>query len=226
MKLGIVADIHCNHRALEIALERMGPVDELLCAGDAVYQFRFSNEVMRLLRERNARYVLGNHEETLLGKWGVHARSAPHVDPGALAYMSARPDRIETRVNGKRLLMVHGSPFGPKYEYLYPNGDFSRFRDLDVDYVILGHTHFQMTARAGRTLIVNPGSCGEARDHRNGFLLSAAVLDTETDEVTFIEFPDPTRPPVDPAAVPGAAHREAHPAQRGGTPHNVAWWDR
>lgn len=226
MKLGIIADLHCNHRALEIALERMGPVDELLCAGDAVYQFRFSNEVMRLLRERNARYVLGNHEETLLGQWGVHARAAPHVDRRELAYMSARPDRIQVRVNGKRLLMVHGSPFEPKYEYLYPNGDFGRFRDLDVDYVILGHTHFKMAARAGKTLIVNPGSCGEARDHRNGFLLSAAVLDTQTDEVTFIDFPDPTRPPVDPAAVPGVAHQEAHPARGSGTPHNIAWWDR
>ena len=226
MKLGIVADIHCNHRALEIALERMGPVDELLCAGDAVYQFRFSNEVIRLLRERGARYVLGNHEETLLGKWGAPARSAPYVDAAELAYMASAPERIATRVDGKRLLMVHGSPFEPKYEYLYPNGDFSRFRDLDADYVILGHTHFKMAMRAGKTLVVNPGSCGEARDHRNGFLLSAAVLDTETDEVTFIEFPDPTRPQVDPAIVPGASLREPHPAHAMGTPQNVAWWDR
>ena len=55
MRLGIISDIHCNHEALRIALDRMGPVDELLCAGDAVYQFRFSNEVMRILRERQAR---------------------------------------------------------------------------------------------------------------------------------------------------------------------------
>ena len=75
MRIGIVADIHCNHEALSIALERMGPVDELVCAGDAVYQFRFSNEVTELLRRRGARYVLGNHEEVLLGRWGERARS-------------------------------------------------------------------------------------------------------------------------------------------------------
>ncbi|MEK6739155.1 MAG: metallophosphoesterase, partial [Planctomycetota bacterium] len=69
MRIGIVSDIHCNHEALRVALERMGGVDELLCAGDSVYQFRFSNEVMALLRERGARYILGNHEEVLLGKW-------------------------------------------------------------------------------------------------------------------------------------------------------------
>ena len=55
MRIGIVSDIHCNHEALRVALERMGDVDELLCAGDSVYQFRFSNEVMALLRERGAR---------------------------------------------------------------------------------------------------------------------------------------------------------------------------
>src|SRR5258708_39894710 len=65
MRLGIVSDIHCNHEALSIALERMGAIDELLCAGDAVYQFRFSNEVIQILRERCARYVLGNHEAVL-----------------------------------------------------------------------------------------------------------------------------------------------------------------
>ena len=51
MRLGIISDVHCNHEALRIALDRMGPVDELLCAGDAVYQFRFSNEVMGILRD-------------------------------------------------------------------------------------------------------------------------------------------------------------------------------
>ena len=50
MRLGIVSDIHCNIDALKLALERMGRVDELLCAGDAFYEYRFSNEVIELLR--------------------------------------------------------------------------------------------------------------------------------------------------------------------------------
>jgi len=45
MRLGIVSDVHGNIEALDIAIEQMGAVDELLCAGDACYQFRFSNEV-------------------------------------------------------------------------------------------------------------------------------------------------------------------------------------
>src|SRR3972149_6847755 len=49
MKLGIVADVHGNIEGLRAALELMGPVDELVCAGDAVCQVRFSNEGMAVL---------------------------------------------------------------------------------------------------------------------------------------------------------------------------------
>jgi len=204
VRIGIVADIHCNHEALRIALDRMGAVDELLCAGDAVYQFRFSNEVIELLRERGARYILGNHEEVLLGKWGERARAAAWVRADALAYMAEQAPRLEATVDGKRLVMVHGSPFEPHNEYIYPNSrSISRLAEIEADYVILGHTHYQMAERVGRVLVVNPGSAGEARDARNAFRLSYAVLDTATGEVTFDDFQDPTRAAVDPAIIPG-----------------------
>ena len=224
MRLGIVSDIHCNHEALRIALDRMGPVDELLCAGDAVYQFRFSNEVVELLRERDARYVLGNHEAVLLGEWGERARNAPSVRPAALAYMAARPHRIETVIGGKKLLMVHGSPFEPAYEYLYPNSQtLSRISELDFDYVILGHTHYQMADEIGRALVINPGSTGEARDARNAFQLSYAILDTVSGEVTFDNFQDPTRAAVDPAIIPGGATGQRQPGAEA-APANPNFW--
>ena len=214
MRIGIVADVHCNHEALGVALERMGDVDELLCAGDAVYQFRFSNEVIELLRERGARYILGNHEEVLLGRWGEQARAAPWVRAEALAYMAAQEYRLTTTLpGGKSLLMVHGSPWEPYNEYIYPNSpSLARFSEIDSDYVILGHTHYQMAERVGRALVINPGSAGEARDARNGFRLSYAVLDTETDEVRFDDFADPTRAPVDPSIIPGGALAERRPS--------------
>ena len=106
MKLGIVADVHCNVEGLRRALDLMGPVDELLWAGDAVYQFRFSNEVMALLRERRARYILGNHERVLLGEWGEAARSQEGLRADLLAYMAEQPYQLETRVDGKRLEAV------------------------------------------------------------------------------------------------------------------------
>ena len=193
----------------------MGRVDELLCAGDAVYQFRFSNEVMQLLRAAGARYVQGNHEEVLLGKWGERARSADWVEQDALAYMAEQPLRIETRIDGKSLLMVHGSPFEPRNEYLYPNSaSLSKLAELEYDYVVLGHTHYQMAERIGRSLVINPGSAGEARDARNAFRLSYAVLDTESGEVTFDDFQDPTRAAVDPSIIPGGLEAAAAPRRR------------
>jgi hypothetical protein len=69
-----------------------------------------------LLRERNARYIRGNHEEVLLGKWGERALSADWVRTDARDYMAAQAATIETRVNGKTLVMVHGSPFEPHNE--------------------------------------------------------------------------------------------------------------
>jgi putative phosphoesterase len=224
VKIGIVSDVHCNHEALRIALDRMGDVDELLCAGDSVYQFRFSNEVMELLRERGARYILGNHEDVLLGKWGAGARSADWVRSDDLAYMADQPYRLETTVGGKSLVMVHGSPWEPFNEYIYPNSPaIARLAQIESGYVILGHTHYQMAERVGRTLVINPGSCGEPRDARNSFQLSYAILDTASDEVTFDDFQDPTRAAVDPSIIPGGASpQRAHRDES--TPENRAFW--
>jgi putative phosphoesterase len=224
MRIGIVSDVHCNHAALRIALDRMGDVDELLCAGDSVYQFRFSNEVMELLRARGARYILGNHEDVLLGKWGEHARAASWVRPGDLAYMAGQERRIETTVNGKSLVMVHGSPWEPQNEYIYPNSpSIARLAEIDADYIILGHTHYQMAERVGRGLVINPGSAGEARDARNAFQLSYAVLDTGTDEVVFDNFPDPTRAAVDPSIIPGGATTQRRPGSEPANENRDFW---
>lgn len=196
MRIGIVSDIHCNAAGLERALDLMGDVDELVCAGDAIYQYRFSNEVVRLLRERGARTILGNHEEVLLGAHGERARSSERVDARELAWLAGQPLDLRTRLNGTSLYVVHGSPWEPRYEYLYPHSPtLARFRDFDAGIVILGHTHYQMAVRAGRTLVINPGSAGESRDARNGHQLSFAVLDTETEEVSFTNYADSARAP-------------------------------
>ena len=75
LKIGIVSDLHCNHRGLLRALDIIGEVDELVCLGDSIYEYRFSNEVVQLLRERGAHAILGNHEEGFLGPHGARARA-------------------------------------------------------------------------------------------------------------------------------------------------------
>jgi putative phosphoesterase len=222
MKLGLIADVHGNVEGLRGALDAMGAVDELVCAGDAVYQFRFSNDVIAALREREARYILGNHERVLLGPWGERVRANVAVDAALIEYMASRPYHEETVVDSKKLVVVHGSPFDPHDEYLYPNSpNLGKLAGIDADYIVLGHTHYHMAERVGRALVINPGSAGEPRDHRNGFRLSCAVLDTQSGEVVFHHYDDPTRPKIDPAHIPqpsaGALHTYVPPA-------NEAWW--
>lgn len=222
MKLGLVADVHGNIEGLRTALDLMGPVDELICSGDAFYQFRFSNEAVELLRDRNARYILGNHERVLLGPAGEGARSRPEVRRDLLDYAAAQPYHLETQINGRKLVVVHGSPFDPHDEYLYPNSpNLQKLAQIEADIIVLGHTHYHMALPVGRALVINPGSAGEPRDHRNGFRLSCAVLDTQSGEVNFHHYDDVTRPKVDPSIVPQpstGALREYRP------PENVAWW--
>lgn len=194
MRLGIVSDIHCNIEGLERALDLMAPFDQLWCAGDSVFQFRWSNEVVRRLRDLQAVVVLGNHEETLLGPDGQRALSNPKVDQDLVAWLRRQPYRIERIIDGKKVVMTHGSPWEPWKDYHYPHEPiWARAAELDCDTLIVGHTHYKMALRVGRVLVINPGSAGDPRDHRNDFQLSCATWDTTTGEVVFYDYPDPTR---------------------------------
>ncbi len=193
MLLGIMSDVHCNAAAMGRALEELSAsVDEVLLAGDAVLQYRFSNEVIENIRDHGITYVVGNHELTLLSEDGERARSAPGVRKGNVEYMAEAPRQLEMQVSGKRLLMVHASPFAPYSDYLFEGSpELARCADLDADILVLGHTHIPMATRVGTTLVVNPGSLGQGGDPAHPGMLSYAVLDTDSDEVTFHRFTNP-----------------------------------
>jgi putative phosphoesterase len=193
MQIGIISDVHCNSAAMTLAIEELsGTVDELMLAGDAVLEYRFSNEVIESVREHDITYITGNHEMVLLSEDGERARAAPHVRQRNLDFMADAPARLELRVSGKRLLMVHGSPFVPYGDYLYPGSpQLARCADVDADILVLGHTHIPMATRVGSTLVVNPGSLGQGRDPDHPGMVSYAVLDTDSEEVTIRWFANP-----------------------------------
>ena len=190
MKLGIVSDLHCNHAGLAEALRLMGDIDALVCLGDSIYDFRFSNEVVQTLKERDALVILGNHEEGFFGPHGARARAQPWIDATLLRWLADRPYRQALEIDGKRLLLVHSTPWEPRGAYVFAHNEaLNRFAEAGADIVLYGHTHHQLVRRVGRVLVVNPGSAGEARDHRNGRQLSCAVLDTVSEEALIIDFP-------------------------------------
>jgi putative phosphoesterase len=192
LKVGIVSDLHCNIQGLDLALQALGDVDELLCLGDSIFEYQFSNAVVARLQERRAHIIQGNHEEVFLGPGGGRARERPGIDPALLGFLAEQPSRRYLNLAGKRLLLVHSTPWEPRGEYVHPHSTkLDRFAEADADIVLYGHTHCQVVKRVGAVLVINPGSAGDARDSRNGRQLSCAVLDTVSQEVRVIDYPDP-----------------------------------
>lgn len=196
MRIGIVSDIHCNIASLEVALERMGNVDEIVCAGDLIFSFRFSNEVVARMREIGAHVVLGNHELDVLGWLGDRVRDHPTTDQALLRWLAEQPTKLDTTIGGKRLTVFHAAPELP-FDYVYKESARMRtFGELGADYVIYGHTHYALSHRVNGTHVINPGSAGQPRDPRNGFRSSYAVLDTASGEVLIDVYDDPVHKPV------------------------------
>ena len=189
MKLGLVSDIHCNIQGLDRALELMNGVDQVLCLGDSIYEYRFSNEVIARLIEIDAPTIQGNHEENFLGPLGERARAREGNDPELMEWLSTQPYRREIDYDDKKVLMVHSTPWEPYEEYIYPHSrDLVRLGELNFDIAIYGHTHMQLAREVNGTLIVNPGSAGLGQDPSNGKKLSCAVLETDDRTVAFYNY--------------------------------------
>jgi len=192
LRVGIVSDLHCNLQGLDLALEAMGDIDELLCLGDSIFEYQFSNTVVARLKQHRAHIIKGNHEEVFLSPAGARARERAGIDPELLNFLAEQPYRRYLDLAGKRLLLVHSTPWEPRGEYVHPHSaKLDRFAEADADIVLYGHTHCQVVKRVGGVLIINPGSAGDARDSRNGRQLSCAVLNMPSEEVRVIDYPDP-----------------------------------
>jgi len=195
MKLGIISDVHGNAASLDRALALMPHVDEVLCAGDLVSSFRFSNEVVARLREIGARVVLGNHDLDVLAPHGERVRASAATDPTLLRWLAEQPERLDTQINGRRITMFHAVP-EPPYGYVYAETPrMQQWSGLGADFVIYGHTHRALLHRVDDTLVINPGSAGQPRDARNGFRSSFAVLDTQSGEALIQTYDDPVYRP-------------------------------
>ncbi len=189
MLIGIVSDIHCNATGLADAIAAMGRLDRLVCLGDCIYDYRFSNEVVALLRDHGAETIQGNHEQTFFTYLGLRARSASWIDHSHMEWLATRPDQLVIEHAGKTVLAVHSTPWSPRGTYIYPHTpELNRFAEAKADIVLYGHTHAQLVKQVGDVLVVNPGSAGEARDRSNGMRLSCAVLDVARGEVNIIDY--------------------------------------
>jgi diadenosine tetraphosphatase ApaH/serine/threonine PP2A family protein phosphatase len=92
-------------------------------------------------------------------------------------------------LDGKRYLLVHGTPRDPLDEYLMKEPELwsRRLHNVDADVVCVGHSHMQFNLRAGNSIVLNPGSVGMPRD--GDARAAYAVIDDGRIELKRVEYP-------------------------------------
>ena len=184
MKIALVSDIHANAAALRRVLDDLPSVDRILCAGDAVSEYRFCPETVDQLRRANVQCIQGNHEHVLFERNpGYLKKCRAQYAADLLDMLAEAPKSFEMEAAGARLFMIHATPWDPFSGYINPgSSQLQRMAALPYDFVVLGHTHVAMVEKAGSVTVINPGSCSEPRDgSRHG---SYAILDLERREAT------------------------------------------
>lgn len=186
MRIGALSDAHGNRAGFEAALGAIGEVDALLFGGDLLGYYFDPRPVLDGLRARGAHCILGNHDACFLAHLGhavvppfaapdadaYRARYGPALDLAArdlsaddVAFLRSLPPSKDLDLGGARIRLVHGSPWRVWDEYVYPDHpSFERFADLDMDLVVMGHTHRPFVRTEGTVTLLNPGSCGQPRD--------------------------------------------------------------
>ncbi len=176
MKLAIISDIHSNLEALETVLKEIErqKVDKIYCCGDVVGYGANPNECLEILKQRSISSVMGNHDWAVINEntnwFNVNAAQAifwtiDNLKEDNLEFLQKFPEKSAMKVKDYRILMVHGSPRNPIWEYVYPpDVDDNFVKDLEFDIIIMGHTHIPFIKKIGKKLILNPGSVGQPRD--------------------------------------------------------------
>ena len=209
MKIAFFSDLHGNLAALQAVLEDIDrrEVDMAFCGGDLVGYGAFPNEVIDLLRLRQWPVIMGNYDQGVgqdaddcgcayrdevsraLGQRSM-AWTKKRVTAGNKAYLRNLPTKIGLVINGKKILMVHGSPRRIN-EYLFEDRPVSAvarlFQAEEAEVIICGHTHLpyirgmiveesretgagpagQTSTRllpGGHFILINGGSVGKPKD--------------------------------------------------------------
>jgi diadenosine tetraphosphatase ApaH/serine/threonine PP2A family protein phosphatase len=154
MRYAIFTDIHANLEALEAVLARIDelakikPIDQIWFLGDLVGYGPNPNECIDTLRERTDVIIAGNHDWAAVGKLDLEEFSAAarisaewtakELTEEHREFLRNLPERLEIG----DCTLVHGSPYGPLWEYLTSEVLAERsFQYFSSRFCLVGHTH-------------------------------------------------------------------------------------
>lgn len=177
MKTLIVSDIHSNLPALEAVVKAEPDFQKCIFLGDVVDYGPFPRECIQFLRDHMDVGVLGNHDNAMARGVDCGCRGdfrhfseetrAWHktlLGDEDLDFLRRLQPLEQTHVDGETLYLAHATPKGDLFHYLHEGEMEEAVEGIPADFILLGHTHVQFKKLIGRTLVVNPGSVGLARD--------------------------------------------------------------
>ncbi len=154
MRYAVFTDVHANLEALEAVLAKIDelakekPIEQIWFLGDLVGYGPNPNECIEKLRTRTDVIIAGNHDWAAVGKldlddfstaarisaeWTAERLTAEHRE-----FLRNLPERLEIG----ECTLVHGSPYGPLWEYLTSEMLAERsFQYFNTRYCFVGHTH-------------------------------------------------------------------------------------
>ncbi|MGH2992765.1 MAG: metallophosphoesterase family protein [Solirubrobacterales bacterium] len=217
MRLAIISDIHSNLPALEAVLDAIegSDAEEVWCLGDVVGYGAQPDECAKLVSERCAVSLVGNHDLAVLDEIEVSAFSPSAADAVTWTKANAAPETLEflrglkPADESREVALYHASPRDPVWEYvLWLDQAAECIAVQSARVSLIGHSHVALFfvepdgdhdargahAEAGTRLeigeqrwLINPGSVGQPRDGdpRAAWL----ELDTETWSATFHRTP-------------------------------------
>jgi predicted phosphodiesterase len=214
---GVLGDIHGNREALAAALDRLRDcrIDQLLCVGDLVGYNADGDECVRMLRERGALCIAGNHDLIGTGRLGFErcSNKAMHSlkrTRRALSSETARELRMlpSHRAIEGFVLLTHGGvrdvqQYMTQPRHIVQNAAYLREDFPEARICFFGHTHEQrvfevdgdavcevgdgdaIRLREDRLYFVNPGSVDASRKRAHK-LAELAVFDSGRLELRFM----------------------------------------
>ena len=186
MRIAVFSDIHGNLPALDAVLAdiQRQHFDAVYCLGDLVGYGASPNEVTARVRDEGIPTVMGNYDdgvgfdrddcgcayrqedERARGQRSLEWTRAQTTSENK-AFLRSLHHEIRFDTDGRRVLLVHGSP-RKLNEYLFEDRPISSFQRLaassHADIILFGHTHKPYTKLVDDVLFVNVGSVGKPKD--------------------------------------------------------------